>query len=174
MPIFKRNSQIRSLDEWEVMAPPKHKSQWFDGRSAKELARAWLESSDAGLPPEIAQVLATSTAFGPMQEWVAEPEVKLCFDDFKGGPRNGDLVIKANDNLGSLIIAVEGKADESFSETVRDALAAALERGLENELEWRYSDTAIGLCLVCAAPRRPFPPKAHSVSIDDCLRRSNL
>jgi hypothetical protein len=133
MPILKGNVQVHSLAQWAAVASPKLKSQWADGRSAKELARAWLETNEPNLPPEVAQVLATHEAFGVVQQWKAEPEAKLPFDEFDGEPRNSDLVVEATDQYGSFLIAVEGKADEAFGELVGEALAAALERHLQNE-----------------------------------------
>jgi len=43
-----------------------------------------------------------------------------------------DLAVYARDEHGDFLIAVEAKADESFGETVADALAAAVDRKLEN------------------------------------------
>ena len=114
------------------LAPPKSKIHWKAGRSAKEVARAWLEVHDPGLPPEVARTVATNAAFGLVQKWDAEPEAKLCFDAFPGEPRNSDLLVKARDEFGPFMIAVEAKADESFGETVANALATAVERYVDN------------------------------------------
>lgn len=131
MTITKDGIQLADLELWRVHGGPKRDSQWVDGRSAKELARAWLSSAVSGLlPPEVEATLASHPAFGPMLEWRAEPEVKLPFDNFRGEPRNTDLLIHARDQHGAFIIAIEGKADEPFGETVGDALSAALERQL--------------------------------------------
>jgi hypothetical protein len=113
-------------------APPKSKIHWKDGRSAKESARAWLEVSDPELPSEVARALLSNPAFGSVRGWDAEPEAKLCFDTFPGEPRNSDLLVRAQDKFGSFLIAVEAKADEPFGETVADALAAAVERHVDN------------------------------------------
>jgi hypothetical protein len=56
----------------------------------------------------------------------------LSFDDFPGEPRNADLAVYARDEHGDFVIAVEAKADETFGETVADALSAAVDRKLEN------------------------------------------
>jgi hypothetical protein len=133
MPIIKRNVQIHSLEQWKALAGPKSSVQWADGRSAKEVARAWLECRDADLPPEIAELITTHTAFGRVCQWTAEPEAKLCFDEFDGEPRNSDLLVEAADQYGSFLIAVEAKADEPFGDLLGDALAAAVERHLKNE-----------------------------------------
>ena len=132
MSIFKNGVALDSLEVWEAHAGPKNPDHWVDGRSAKEVARAWLEAGTGFLPQEVASVLEAHPAFGVLAAWDAEPEVKLPFDKFPGEPRNSDLVILGQDRMGSLLIAVEAKADEPFSETLGDTLAAALERKLKN------------------------------------------
>jgi hypothetical protein len=133
MAIQKNGFPIPTLEDWEKHAGPKSKIHWKDGRSAKEVARAWLELHCPELPSEIAKALSTSTAFGQVQQWDAEPEVKLCFDSFPGEPRNTDLLVKARDNFGLFLLAIEAKADEPFGETVAAALSAAVERYVEND-----------------------------------------
>src|SRR2546421_166990 len=51
--------RIATLDEWLEKAPPKRgEAQWRDGRSAKELARAWLAARGTGdVPPEVRALL---------------------------------------------------------------------------------------------------------------------
>jgi hypothetical protein len=133
MTIFKGNTPLTTLTEWEKLAGPKSANQWVDGRSAKEAARAWLEGGGTVLPPEVAAVLEAHPSFGPVQSWKAEPEAKLPFDQFQGEPRNSDLVVSAVDSHGAFILAVEAKADEPFGETVCEALVASLERYLGND-----------------------------------------
>jgi hypothetical protein len=133
MSIKKGGIKISSLDDWAARAGPKSRDQWVDGRSAKEVARAWLDGGGCELPPEVGNALANNPTFGPVESWVAEPEAKLRFDDFAGEPRNSDLVVYARDSRGPYLIAVEAKADEPFGESVADALASSLERILENE-----------------------------------------
>jgi len=133
MPIFKTQTEITSLQEWERLAGPKRPDQWDDGRSAKEAARAWLQGGGIELPAEVSAALGAHPAFGAVRSWEAEPEAKLRFDKFAGEPRNSDLAVYAEDAHGPYLMAVEAKADEPFSETTGDTLVAALERYLENE-----------------------------------------
>jgi hypothetical protein len=132
MPISKNQIPITSLSDWELRAGPKSADQWVDGRSAKEAARAWLAGNGVCLPPEVQALLADHPDFGPVSSWSAEPEAKLRFDAFPGETRNSDILVHANDGHGPYLIAVEAKADEPFSETVADTLAAALERVLKS------------------------------------------
>lgn len=90
-----------------------------------EAARSWLAVTSPTLPSQVAVLLASHSAFGPVVEWSAEPEVRLQFDALDGEPRNTDLLVKARDAHGDFLIAVESKADESFGETVTRTLAAA-------------------------------------------------
>jgi hypothetical protein len=132
MAISKNGIRLTSLTEWETQAKPKSSNHWSNGRSAKEVARAWLGDGGEVLPVEVAAVLVGHDAFGPVQTWDAEPEAKLRFDDFAGETRNSDLAVRAHDAHGDFLIAVEAKADEPFGETVADALASAVDRYLAN------------------------------------------
>ena len=130
--ISKGGIPLTSLSQWERHAGPKSADQWVDDRSAKEVARAWLEGEGTRLPREVSSALIDCDAFGAVLRWEAEPEAKLRFDDFPGEPRNSDLVVYAEDSHGLYVMAVEAKADEPFGETVAETLASALERHLEN------------------------------------------
>jgi len=127
LPIFKKIA-ITSLKEWENYAGPKSSFHWKDGRSAKESARAWLEGKGTRLPKEVQSALEGHQAFGVVQHWYAEPEVKLRFDSFAGEPRNSDLVVHARDSQGPYLITVEAKADEPYGETIAKTMVAAEKR----------------------------------------------
>jgi hypothetical protein len=121
----KRKRYLRTLNDWRDCAGPKSVSkQWVDGYSAKECARAWLETPSR-MPLEIESLLATNRAFGTVTGWEGEPEATLAFDEYSG-PRKTDLLVEAHDEHGALHLAVEAKVRESFGETVARALAAAL------------------------------------------------
>lgn len=52
--IAKNGQLITSVDDWFRHAPPKGGADhWRDGRSAKELARAWIESGSVAVPDEL-------------------------------------------------------------------------------------------------------------------------
>jgi hypothetical protein len=136
MPITKSDAHgvhaILTLDEWYTYAPPKSPSHWRAGRSAMEIARAWLGNGDGSLPREVASILSTHADFGAVLSWQAEPEARLHFDNFRGEPRNSDLLVLAEDIFGSYVLAVEGKADEPYGEPVGKALVNAASRLREN------------------------------------------
>lgn len=127
--ISKNGTEIKSLDEWFRLAPPKRSNQWVEGRSAMELARNWLD----GLPVEVQHAIQSHPSFGPIHDWTAEPEVALPFDTFAGEPRNSDLVVTATDTHGAFLMGVEGKADEKFDKLLPDCFAASLEAKLKNQ-----------------------------------------
>jgi hypothetical protein len=92
-------------------------THWRDGRSAKELARAWI---DAGrVPAAPAAVLATAAPWrdAELVHGVFEHAVDL---GTRGRASQTDLlaIVGLGDRLG--IIGVEGKVDESFGPRVAD------------------------------------------------------
>src|SRR5882762_7207667 len=112
MTIRKKGQTITTLEHWAAHAGPKSKGQWVDHRSAKEAARCWLAVTSPTLPREVEHLLDGHPAFGAVQSWHAEPEVRLPFDDFPGEPRNTDLLVHARDAHGDFLLAIEAKADE--------------------------------------------------------------
>jgi hypothetical protein len=92
------------------------------------MARAWFGIDGSTLPVEVQTLLESHASFGRITSWQAEPEAKLKFDGFPGEPRNSDLLAVVDDSDGSYIVAVEAKADETFGETIEEALTAALDR----------------------------------------------
>jgi len=132
MPIMKGSQPIIDLNDWRVRAGPKRGNQWQVDRSAMEAARSWLAVTSPALPAEVATVLASHSAFSVVNQWEAEPEARLPFDDFHGEPRNADLAVYAQDQFGEFVLSVEAKADEPFGDSIADTLAAAVDRKLEN------------------------------------------
>ena len=66
---------IQSVDDWFRFAPPKRGAeQWRDGRSAKELARAWFRCPEASPPAELNRLLASHPALNGLVVEEAVPE----------------------------------------------------------------------------------------------------
>jgi hypothetical protein len=129
--LHKDSTPIRDLDHWAEIAGPKISNQWVPGRSAMEAARFWLEAGNE-FPEEIGAAFAAHPDFGAIADWSAEPEVRLPFDKYHGEPRNTDLLIRASDEHGSFLIAVEAKADETFGALASDQLADAVDARMSN------------------------------------------
>jgi len=162
MPIFKNGQPILTLDDWRLHAPPKSPHHWVDHRSAKEVARAWLEGSGRTIPEEVQAALGAHPWFGPVLRWDGEPEAKLRFDAFRGEPRNSDLLVLAEDAFGPFVLAVEAKADEPYGETVAEAFSASLERLVENPRSNGLARIA-GLASLLLPPRGAGGPKASDL-----------
>lgn len=117
--ISKDATAITCLDDWAVAGAPKGGArQWKDGRSAKELARAWCGPAGVEIPREISALFASHPRFAEISSLRLEPEVRVRFDSLPGEPRNADLVGIAETPTGRVAISIEAKADESFDQTV--------------------------------------------------------
>jgi hypothetical protein len=162
MSIAKAGHPIASLADWVRYAPPKSPHHWVDGRSAKELARAWLEGGGVTMPHEVLAVLASHPRFDDVLSWDAEPEARLRFDAFPGEPRNSDLLVIAKDAFGPYVLTVEAKADEPYGDTLGDVLAAALERRIENPRSNGIARIE-GLATLLLKPRSEGQPKAGNL-----------
>lgn len=86
-----KECEIHNLDEWFTFCPPEGKeAHWKDGRSAKEMAKFWLNKNHCEKFKKF---------------------IRPKFDSFKK-PRQHDLLISEKNN--KTIITVEGKVDEPF------------------------------------------------------------
>lgn len=124
MKIIKNDSEVRSVPDWFRLAPPaKGEKHWVDGRSAKELAKAWFPApGEPQVPAELTALLASSRSFGAVTLAQGEPEALVYFDDLGGKPRQCDLLITGTCSLGSVIVSVEAKADEPFGKLAGEEL----------------------------------------------------
>jgi len=104
---FENKIEIENLDKWRELCPPqKWETQWKDYRSAKEMAKFWLNKDNYNDFQEFIKKSIPDFTF----EYII-PEYKSKFDDYSS-PRTHDLYIQEKNN--KAIITVEGKADESF------------------------------------------------------------
>ena len=121
----KNDALITSVESWFKLAPPKKgKWQWVDGRSAKELAKAWFP---VGGNPQIPYELNVLLHSVPLTECfeITEglPEKQIVIDKFKGEPRNADLVLVGRTLAHTTgIIQIEAKTDEPFDVTIAKRL----------------------------------------------------
>lgn len=129
MHISQNGASITSIEDWFAHAPPKRGiKQWVDGRSAKELAKAFLESGAPTEPPEIRALLTSSAALGDVHLHKGWPEQTIRLDSFKGETRNADMAALGAGSVGPIAVTIEAKADESFGATIGAALSKAPER----------------------------------------------
>lgn len=128
--LLKKNdgSLISTVEEWER---PKKTTQWKDGRSAKELAKAWFNNDTPSIPIEIIEILKNS--FGNNIEIIqAIPEFTTSLPE-KGEGRNHDLYCQCKINNENVTLCIEGKVDESFDSPIIEKYKKALEKRNNNE-----------------------------------------
>jgi len=108
----------RSIDDWKhLLAKPN--LHWKAGYSAMTLARAWESARQHGFPAEVAAILRTAQQPGweALRLLLAIPEYQVALP---GGqrPSQTDLLALARSQTGLVVVAVEGKVDESLGPTV--------------------------------------------------------
>src|SRR5689334_3010058 len=125
MRLVRGSRPITSVDDWATLAPPKSTGHWVDGRSAKELARAWCGTNGPKVPDEVIAAFRSHPDLAALRIVEMTPEARVRFDKRRGEPRNADLAGIAEDGAGKAVVHVEGKADETFGQCVRDVREAA-------------------------------------------------
>lgn len=104
---------ITTLDDWKVLGKPASPTHWKPGRSAFELASDWIDGDAAR---RVESLVRVGFSMDDVALECGVVEKRTQFDRFHRGPRNHDLLLKASSPLGPIVIGVEGKADEPFSE----------------------------------------------------------
>jgi hypothetical protein len=115
--------RIATVKEWLDWAGPlRGKRQWADGRSAKEVAKAWCKSDGRiSVPAELQALLDSNAALGSLRIATVIPEFPTALGDVPRGARRHDLVLLGADRQDRpTLVGVEAKADEPF-----DALVSA-------------------------------------------------
>ena len=123
---------LRSVNDWERLAPPKSRTHWKDNRSAKELARAWFRRGRAAVPFELTKMFATNEMTNRTVLTKGVAEYHSSFDSCRGEPSNCDLMLYGHAGDVGLVIGEEAKADESFADTVENTLKKANRRPRTN------------------------------------------
>ncbi len=80
---------IFSVEDWFQHCPPKKKGSehWVDGRSAKELAKAWFRTGVAAVPEELTRLIRSHELTCDLVVESATPEGLTALDEFRGGTR---------------------------------------------------------------------------------------
>jgi len=120
--------QVTNLDEWLTWAGPlRGELHWADGRSAKEVAKAWYGSEGSvAVPPDLQSLLNSNATLGQLRVATVIPELPTPLGDVPAGPRRHDLVLLASASEGRpTLIGVEAKTDEAFDEPVAVRVAQA-------------------------------------------------
>jgi hypothetical protein len=131
--IIRDGREIRNMNDWYDSMPQRVRSKhWKSGRSAQELARAWVGRGSWAVPAEVTRLLESHPTFRGADLLEARPEERIQLDRFRGNTRNADLLIVASLAGEPLVITVEAKADESFGRTIGACLATAREADRSN------------------------------------------
>jgi hypothetical protein len=125
--LSKGPSDIQNIDDWFKFAPPKKGAlQWKDGRSAKELAKAWCAKANGPTPPEeFLKLLAPIVGADHLADADGWPEHQVPIDNLPGEPPNIDLAIVSDGKQRRTAICIEAKADEPFGRYVAEMYDAA-------------------------------------------------
>jgi hypothetical protein len=132
--------EIRSVGDWFAVAPPKQGiRQWADGRSAKELAKAWFPvAGDPRIPPELQALLDSRQETHGIGFDRGEPERETVFDNCGGEARNADLVLWGHNPRGKVLVSIEAKADESFGEIAGEYVRKSTARNPRSRVPERF------------------------------------
>ena len=119
--------EIDNLDKWFELCPPQKKEvHWKDYRSAKEMAKFWLNQDNCN---DFQKFIRKSIPVFNFEYIIPEFESK--FDGYPS-PRKHDLYISEKSN--KAIITVEGKADEPFgNKNFGEYFIKAIETKIENK-----------------------------------------
>ena len=121
----KNQSVIFSVEDWFAIAPPKKGAKhWVDGRSAKELAKAWFpQKGQPQVPEELRQLLDSCPQTEGFVFLEGLPEHQVRLDNFGGETRNTDLVLLGyTGKQQKAVVSIEAKADEPFDVTITQRL----------------------------------------------------
>ena len=122
MHLERHGRTIATVDDWFQHARPLGgERQWRDGRSAKELAKAWCGEGGAPAPPRrSARLLSSKPALAHLEFRVGYPEHRVPFDALRT-----DLAVLCDGPVGRVAISIEAKADETFGRTVGEEIVNA-------------------------------------------------
>src|SRR4051794_25681438 len=117
-----RGAPIESLGDWLSLAPPAGRGkQWRAGRSARELACAWLRPGRPAMPEELAMLLVSHKATTHFAAGLAVPEARIALDDRRGNTRNADLLLHGIAAGGQTVVAGEGETGQPVRPPLGDA-----------------------------------------------------
>jgi hypothetical protein len=131
--------------------------QWVDGRSAKELARAWVGSGTPVVPAALTALLDSCELTRGFVCDEAFPEHVTRLDDFRGEHRNHDLLVIGSTGGGPTVIGVEGKNDEVFGDIVGEYHAVKSASDVRSNVPARIEQLVSALVadgMLTAAPLR--------------------
>lgn len=136
--------KISTVKEWLQWAGPlRGEKQWADGRSAKEVAKAWCAEGIVSVPPDLQALLDSNATLGAFRAATVIPELSTPLGDVPRGARRHDLVILGLDSAGrKTLVGVEAKADEPFDAPVAKRIEQARNAAAKAAAEQREDASA--------------------------------
>src|SRR4051794_29362209 len=105
------STTIHSVEDWYDFAPPMgRRKHWKDGRSAKEVAKAWCTVKGIAAPAELLALLRSHPSTFGFRLATVIPECRTHLRGESGGPRRHDLVLFGTASAGRVLVGVEAKA----------------------------------------------------------------
>lgn len=140
---FKNHTQIDSVESWfEAWPPARGLAHWEDGKSAKELAKAWCRNSGGIRTPSGLNALFQSSALTHgLVISKARGERAVYFDKL-GKARMCDLRVEGTTSNRPLLVHIEAKADEPFGDTIEVSWRKALAKTQNSNTPKRISNLA--------------------------------
>jgi hypothetical protein len=135
-------SAVSSVSDWFTeWKPQMGLRHWQDGKSAKELAKAWFpRDRGAEVPPGFLSLMRSSPVTSGLTIQSVTGEVKIPLDKGRARARHADLVLKCEAHNTPILIHIEAKCDEEFAQTCEDRWESALRKeGPDSALPNRMS-----------------------------------
>jgi hypothetical protein len=120
----RQNQPVQGVDNWT--RPKKPELQWKDGRSAKELAKAWFATPVC--PPAVSDLLASRPETAGITLTEGWPEYTTPLPE-RGEGRNHDLLLLGRRHNEQVVVAIEAKVDEPFGPNIGEYWTAAQQSG---------------------------------------------
>ncbi len=123
---------IRTIEEWQVERKAVN-CGWVEGKSAWEVANAWVGSGKPLVPDCFQRLLESHklTTGVIVEDGVVEHKTHLLYAP--SGPRNHDLALWKRGNSPTAFIGIESKADDGFGATMQEQIALATQKRRDGE-----------------------------------------
>lgn len=127
MEIFnKYGTKITSLESWrDAFLEVDSKTHWKEGRSAYALAKLFNPQNTVGEETLRQSMRCIPDFDGDIKFDISIIEFESKFDNFRGNGRIHDLAIWGSCKGTKFFVGIEGKVDEPFGDTIKDAKSKA-------------------------------------------------
>jgi len=122
--VSRYDKPIATMEEWRDERKAVNVG-WVPGKSAWEIANAWVGSGKPLVPASFQRLLGSHklTAGVVVDHGVVERKTGLRYGP--AGPRNHDLALWARENRPAAFVGIESKANDGFGETMQQQIDKA-------------------------------------------------